>query len=976
MSNPPVQEKNYKETLNLPQTGFKMKAGAATREPEIEAFWDENKVYETAQQHRDKNHKFVLHDGPPYLSSDRIHIGTALNKILKDIITRYKYMRGYYSPYVPGYDGHGLPIENAVVKKIKGGKHAISGAELRKKCREFAKGNLKGQEENFRRLGVWGDWEHPYITIDAEFEAIQTRLFADMYKKGYVYKGLKPVYWCPTCETALADAEVEYGDHESHSIYVKFPIDNLKMQCENWPSGHAADYETWLSDASFVIWTTTPWTLPANLALSVHEDFDYAVIKTDAWGKLILADKLVDTFATEAGIETYEKLGTLKGKFLEMLVARHPFVDRDSIVLNGDHVTLEAGTGIVHTAPGHGMEDYVVVQQYNRQRFTDADQLPILSPVDDRGCFTAQAGLTLQGLEYHKANSVILDMLREKSALIYHATFHHSYPHCWRCHRPVIYRATDQWFIAVEKFRAQALKEIKNVTWIPARGEARLSTMVENRTDWCISRQRVWGVPIPVFYCKNKDCRADILNDETTEKVYQLFSAHSSDAWWEKSAEEILGADFQCPKCKGAEFDKEMDIMDVWFDSGVSHTTVVKERKDELGDLPVELYLEGSDQHRGWFQSALLTSVMVHGAAPYKNVLTHGFVLDQDGRKMSKSLGNVMEPQKVINQLGADVLRLWVASVDYSVDVRIGDEIVSQLAEVYRKVRNTVRYMLGNLADFEPDQHRVAYDDLSNLDRYTLHRLHTMVGLMTDAFDRYEFHRFYQQLQNFCVVDLSSFYFDVMKDTLYTYAKDHPSRRGVQTVLHELLITLLPMLVPVMPHMADDIWMSLPEVQKPKMPDGAVPVSATLMSWPEVNTQWVNDELAESFENLARLREVVNLALEKPRSTGKIGSSLAAGVHIATENPLMKNFLHRFSPEELAALLIVSEVYVAEDKTLPEGLEVLSTRDVSGQYAVTAFVAPGQKCPRCWKYRTTIGQHADHPEICHTCTDAVVSASA
>lgn len=981
MQEPSVQEANpvnYKQTLNLPQTAFKMKAGAATREVEIETYWTENKVYETMLASRDKARSFVLHDGPPYLSSDKIHIGTALNKILKDIVTRYKSQRGFYTPYVPGYDGHGLPIETAVVKNIKGGRHAISQVELRKRCREFALSNLKGQENNFRRLGIWGNWEKPYVTIDAEFEAIQARVFGEIFQKGFIYKGLKPVYWCSSCETALADAEVEYADHTSNSIYVKFPIGTMEQNTLS------EEFKTLLQGASLVIWTTTPWTLPANLALAINPDFTYHLV-TSKWGKLLVAEKLLPEFAklilTEDELAEYTLIGStddfeaiaeFEGRELVGIIARHPFIDRGSPVLLGDHVTLDAGTGIVHTAPGHGMEDYLVVQQYNRDAFKE-NPLPILSPLDNTGKFTDEAQMPeLTGLFYTQANPVVLNILRDKKALLHESQFNHSYPHCWRCHKPVIYRATEQWFIDIEKLRSEALVAVDGVEWLPERGRNRIYSMVEGRGDWCLSRQRVWGVPIPIFYYQ--DTREALITSEIIEHLYQQFRIHSSDIWWEKSAEELLaGLPEATQKTLGIGqrlLEKEMDIMDVWFDSGITHTAVIKARQDELGDLPVNLYLEGSDQHRGWFQSSLLTSVMLYGKAPYRSVLTHGFVLDESGRKMSKSLGNVVDPNSVIQEYGADVLRLWVASIDYMNDVRIGRNTLHQMAEIYKKVRNTTRFILGNLYDFNPATDKIPYEQLSLLDRYTLHRLHHILGNITEAFEQWEFYRYSHELQYLCMADLSSIYFDVTKDILYCDASGAPRRKAVQTVLYEALSVILPILVPVTPHLAEDIWLSLPDNQKMTIDGCTSPVSATLLPWPEINAAYVNPKMAEDFEALLALKETVNQALEVPRSEGHIGSSLEASVVLVPENETIKALLATATSAELSVLTITSRAAVIDTPPMIDS-DQWHTLVTGKEVQVYGFPASGEKCLRCWKYEPSVGQIAEHPHLCDRCYEAV-----
>jgi len=984
MQEPSVQEANpvnYKDTLNLPQTAFKMKAGAATREVEIESHWAEHRVYEAQLAAADKTRKFVLHDGPPYLSSDKIHIGTALNKILKDIVTRYKSQQGLYTPYVPGYDGHGLPIENAVVKNIKGGRHAISEVELRKRCREFALANLNGQEANFKRLGVWGDWENPYITINAEFEATQIQVFGKIYEKGYVYKGLKPVYWCPSCETALADAEVEYGDHVSHSIYVKFPITlipGIGKGEESIAVEEMAKRVPLLEGAAFVIWTTTPWTLPANLALAIHPAFVYAVVQAGEYGKLIVAEDLLEAFAAQVGLEmsALHVLGKFCGEELALIETQHPFIDRKSPVLLGEHVTLDAGTGVVHTAPGHGMEDYLVVQEYNRKEEAfQKNPIPILSPVDNAGKFTHEAQVAaLQGVFYAKGNETVLEILQDRKALLKASKFSHSYPHCWRCQNPVIYRATEQWFIDINKFRTESLAAIDTVEWLPERGRNRIYSMVEGRGDWCLSRQRVWGVPIPIFYYQ--DTREVLITPEIIEHLYQLFKVHSSDIWWEQSAEELLaGLPDNLKQQYGLgqrSLEKEMDIMDVWFDSGISHTAVVKAREEELGDLPVEMYLEGSDQHRGWFQSSLLTSVMLYGKAPYKSVLTHGFVLDESGRKMSKSLGNVVDPNSVIREYGADVLRLWVASVDYTNDARIGKSKLYEMAEIYKKVRNTMRFILGNLYDFNPTQDRVPYERLSNLDRYTLHRLHHILSNITDAFEKWEFYRYCHEIQYLCMTDLSSLYFDVTKDILYSDAPNAERRRAVQTVLYEFLCTILPVLVPVTPHLAEDIWLSLPENQRMSV-QGKTPISATLVPWPTINNEYLNYESAQSFEKLLAIKETVNQALEVPRSEGHIGKSLQAQIVLMPQNDESRQLLTQTNHEELATLFVTSAASVAEVEPTFDA-SVWHTRFESNGVVVYALPSADPECARCWKYEPTVGKMPGHPLICQRCADAVTQA--
>lgn len=937
----------YKNTLNLPQTTLAMRANATVRELEIQKFWEENNIYEKMTENRDKTNAFVLHDGPPYLSSEKIHVGTALNKILKDILIKYKSQKGFYAPYVPGYDGHGLPIENAVVKNIKGGRHSITEAELRAKCREFAHKNLKGQESEFKRLGVLGNWEHPYLTIDPEYEAEQVRVFGEMYKKGYIEKGMKPVYWCASCETALAEAEVEYADHTSTSIYVRFKFDDDSVnkigQLINLPS----------KNVYAVIWTTTPWTIPSNMAISMHPRFEYTFfegVNEDKASKpplkgdvYVVATELLGSFLKDVGWEESDikVLGSCKGQDLELLNTKHPLVDRKSPIILGEHVTLDAGTGSVHTAPGHGLEDYEVGCRYG---------IEVFSPLDGRGVWTESVGISeLVGVPYYKGNSMVIEMLENCGALLQQQDIQHSYPHCWRCKKPVIYRATPQWFVKVDKFRDKTLESIHGVKWIPASGENRIGNMVEGRSDWCISRQRAWGVPIPIFYCE--DCGEVICNDETIENVAKMFEQESSDAWVKYSAEELLPKGFVCPKCGKNHFKKEKDIMDVWFDSGVSWRAVVEKRSEELGHTPVDMYLEGSDQHRGWFQSSLLTSVATQDKAPYKQVLTHGFVFGEDGRKMSKSLGNYIRPDDIIKNYGADILRLWAASVDYRNDIKIGNNIIGQLTEIFKKTRNTARFLIGNLFDFDPAVDYVPYDELKNIDKFALHKLNKLIADVTEAFENYEFYKYFQCLQNFAAVDLSSFYLDIVKDRLYTAGKKSLSRRACQTVLFENLMALVRILAPVMPHQAEDIWQNVPEVQRGGL------ISILLSDWPVVNAQWNAPQLEEDFTKILKSREVVSRAIEPLRADKKVGSSLEVAVWVKAED----SEVLKANESDLADIYIVSQAYLSEEK--PE--DVLNEYTEEG-YTVWVTKAHGEKCTRCWKYRDL-----NSDGICSDCIDAI-----
>ncbi len=931
----------YKDTLNLPQTTLAMRANAAVRELEIQKIWEEGNIYKKSVDAKDKSQSFILHDGPPYLSSNKIHIGTALNKILKDILIKYKSQAGFYSPYIPGYDGHGLPIENAVVKDIKGGREAITAVELRAKCREFAHKNLKGQEAEFKRLGVLGDWEHPYLTINPDFEAEQIRVFGQMYKNGYVEKGLKPVYWCASCETALAEAEVEYADHTSTSIYVRFKFDEEDKKKAYSKAGFESD-----KDLYAVIWTTTPWTIPSNMAISLHPRLEYTFFEKGR-DVYVVAQELLASFLADMSWEESEikVLGSVAGKDLELLNTQHPLYERKSPIILGEHVTTDAGTGSVHTAPGHGLEDYEVGVKYG---------IEVFSPLNDKGVWTSQVP-DLEGVPYYKGNSIVIERLEEKGALLAKSDISHSYPHCWRCKKPVIYRATPQWFVKVDKFRTQTLEEIKKVKWIPASGENRISNMVEGRSDWCISRQRAWGVPIPVFYCK--DCGEVIVNDETIKHVADLFDKESSDAWVKYSEKELMPSGFKCPKCKGEKFQKEKDIMDVWFDSGVTWKTVVEKRHAELGHIPVDMYLEGSDQHRGWFQSSLLTAMATEGKAPYKEVLTHGFVLDGEGRKMSKSLGNVVAPQEIIKTYGADVLRLWAASVDYRNDIKIGQNAINQLVEIFKKTRNTVRFLLGNLYDFNPEKDYVQYNELKNLDKFALHKLNQLTKQVTEAFENYEFYKYFQHLQNFAAVDLSAFYLDIVKDRLYTAGKKSLSRRACQTVLFEISQALVRILTPVMPHQAEDIWQNVEECQK-----GGVE-SVLLTEWVKINPRWENAPLEDEFATILKTREIVTKAIEPLRADKKVGSSLEVAVYI--KSPDDAKTILASNENELCNIFIVSQAILAEEK--PQG--VLNEYEEEG-FVVWVAPAHGEKCERCWKYRT-LGEHAGHKTICSECFDAI-----
>ncbi|EEG76478.1 isoleucine--tRNA ligase [Dethiobacter alkaliphilus] len=911
-----MEEKDYGKTLNLPKTDFPMRAGLPKREPEFLEQWEKTDIYQKVRNSRQGKEKYVLHDGPPYANGD-IHMGHALNKVLKDIIVKHKSMSGFDSPYVPGWDTHGLPIEHQVVKKGKVKRNEVTPLEFRRHCRDYALRFLDIQREQFKRLGVRGDWDNPYVTLKPEFEARQIEVFGEMANKGYIYKGLKPVHWCPQCETALAEAEIEYAEHKSPSIYVRFNVTDAK--------GKIADPE----NVWFVIWTTTPWTIPANLAISLHPDFTYVRVRTPKHGDLILAEELFGDVMETFEITGYEVVAKYKGKELEGIVCKHPLYDRESVVVLGEHVTLEAGTGCVHTAPGHGQEDYEVGLRYG---------LDIFAPMDHAGRFTQEAG-PFAGLHYNEGNKRVSQALEEEGALLSLSFLKHPYPHCWRCKEPVLFRATEQWFASVEGFRKQALEAIKDVKWIPAWGEERIHNMIVDRHDWCISRQRVWGVPIPIFYCTS--CNKELINKETIKAVSELFAKEGSDAWFAREANEILPAGTTCG-CGHNEFRKESDIMDVWFDSGSTHVAVLETNPDLTS--PADLYLEGSDQYRGWFQSSLLTSVATRDRAPYKSTLTHGWVVDGEGKKMSKSLGNVVAPEHIIKQYGADILRLWVSSTDFRSDVRVSQDILKQLAEVYRKIRNTIRYMLGNCHDFNPQAHALSYDALDELDRYALHRLQVLVERVSGAYDDFEFHVVFHAIHNFCVIEMSNFYMDVLKDRLYTSPAASPGRRSAQTVMHEILVTLTKLIAPVLTFTSEEVWGYLP---------GEKEESVQLSNWPQSRPEYKDEELANRWQKLLDYRDVVTRRLEEARKEKLIGASLSAALDLYPDEEAFAA-LAPFK-DRLPEIFIVSACTLHEP-TGNKGLDV------------KVSTAAGEKCERCWMIHPGVGDSAEHPTLCPRCS--------
>jgi len=913
---------DYGKTLNLLKTEFPMRGNLPNKEPEIQKWWDEINIYQQVQEKQKGKPKFILHDGPPYANGD-IHIGHALNKVLKDIIVRFKTMQGYDAPYVPGWDTHGLPIEHAIIKNEKINRHEITAIDFRNRCRDYALSYVDKQREQFKRIGIRGDFDNPYITLKPEYEARQLKVFGEMAKKGLIYKGLKPVYWSPSSESALAEAEIEYQEKRSASIYVAFEVVDGK---EKLPKG-----------SNVVIWTTTPWTIPANLAISIHPEFDYVLYETEA-GQFLVAKELLDHVKAEIGLESVKIVNEFKGTDLEGVVTQHPFYERTSPVILGEHVTLEAGTGCVHTAPGHGEDDFYVGQKYG---------LDVLSPVDDQGKFTKQAP-GFEGMFYEDANKEVTKKLEEAGKLLKLSFIKHQYPHDWRSKKPVIYRATEQWFASIEPIREQMLDEIKNVNWVPKWGEQRLHNMIADRGDWCISRQRIWGVPIPIFYCK--DCGETIINDETINHIVGLVEKEGSNVWFAKDADELVPEAFACPACGETHFRKETDIMDVWFDSGSSHEGVL-EARPEL-QRPADLYLEGSDQYRGWFNSSLSTSVAVTGKAAYKAVLSHGFALDGEGRKMSKSLGNVIIPKKLMDQLGAEILRLWVSSTDYQADVRISDNILKQTSEVYRKIRNTLRFLIGNLEGFDPKQDKVSLTNMNELDQFAMFRTKQLIDKVVSAYDRYDFHVVYQSVHNFCTIDMSSFYLDIIKDRIYTQPMHSSSRKAAQTVLYDVLLALVKLVAPILPHTADEIWKFIPGVEG---------VSVQLTELPDWNDVQVNEALMLKWEKFINIRDNVLKALEIARKEKVIGHSLAASVNIYPSEEVA-NILKQF--DELDKLFIVSHVEVhspteqaPDDSMELEGLHVLVTE------------AEGEKCQRCWVVSPEVG--SKHEELCPSCSDII-----
>lgn len=924
---------DYKETLNLPQTDFPMKANLAQREPEMLKKWEEMGIYKKIRETAKGRKPYILHDGPPYANGN-IHLGTALNKIIKDIVIKAKNMTGFDGVYVPGWDCHGLPIEHQVDKELGGKKSGMSQVDKRRACRVYAEKFVGIQREQFKRLGVFGEWDNPYLTMAYPYEAATINEFGKLYLNGSVYKGKKPVYWCATCKTALAEAEVEYADHSTPSIYVKFAFTSDVSQVLPKLAGQKVN---------MVIWTTTPWTIPANLAIAVKDDFIYVAVKIDD-EVLIVARDMLDYCLDAFGFKNkkYEILDEFKGVVLEGQKCVHPLVKRNSLLILAPFVTLEAGTGAVHIAPGHGQEDYEIGLEYGLDNY---------APVDDAGKFTEDVE-HFAGQFVFDANDNVIKKLKEVGALLGHFPMQHSYPHCWRCKKPIIFRSTEQWFISMEKndLRKKALACINEVQWIPSWGRDRIYGMVENRPDWCISRQRLWGVPITVFYCAK--CKNEVLTKEILDHLVGLVEKDGADVWFEKESKDLMPKHTICPHCKNTEFTKEVNILDVWFDSGVTHAAVLEKRPDLSS--PADMYLEGSDQHRGWFHSSLLESVGTRGCAPYKSVLTHGFVVDGDGKKMSKSVGNVIGAEEAIAKYGAEILRLWVAAEDYTDDIRISDEILKRLMEAYRRIRNTSRFILGNLYDFDVNSEIVAYAQMEEMDKWALHRLQEVIKRVTEAYKGHQFHVVFYTLYNYCTVDLSALYLDVLKDRLYTTKAKSVARRSGQTAMFTILEAMTKFLAPILTFTAEEVWAALPAWKGKE-------ASIHLTQFPQVNEKYLNTNIGERWKVMIDAKAEIAKAVEQARKEKVIGHSLDARITIAAPEKMRALFAAHL--EDMRALLIVSQLHLADEKDVAKPYK---SEEIKGLF-IGVEKARGVKCERCWIYEESVGSDAKHPTVCGRC---------
>lgn len=917
---------DYSKTVNLPKTDFPMRANLDQREPEIEKFWEEIGLYQKTQEKPAPRGKFILHDGPPYSNGD-IHVGNAMqNKLPKDFLIKFKTMSGFQSPYVPGWDNHGMPIENNVSAEFRKAGKKPEKLALRKRCREYAQEWVDIQRGQYKRLGIGGDWENPYLTMSKSFEGMTVQVFAELAQKGYIYRGLRPIHWCTHCETALAEAEIEYADHTSHSIYVRFPL-------KSDPNGLFAGKDAENSFA--VIWTTTPWTIPANLAVAVHPDFEYAVVDFGQ-DRYILAAELLEHVVATIGIDGYSIVKKVKGKELEGLVFQHPIYERESPVVFADYVTLTEGTGIVHTAPGHGREDFMTGQ---------ANGLDVLCPVDERGHFTAEA-CQFEGLSIKEGNSAVIEVLKERGALMAENPIEHSYPHCWRCHHPVIFRATVQWFLNMnhDDLKARELEMIQNVEWMPADSYNRIKMTMESAPDWCLSRQRAWGVGIPVFYCAS--CKSEIMTDESFDAAVKLVYAEGSDAWFEVPAEEILPKGFKCPKCGAEKFTKETDVLDVWFDSG-STCRAVLEARPEL-TFPADLYLEGYDQFRGWFGKSLNIGMATKGEPPYKKVAAHGFVVDAQGHAMHKSKGNVIKTTDVVKKHGADVIRLTASSFNLFADARLSDEVLQRATDAYRRLRNTFRFILGNIDGFDPATDMVAKENMLEIDRWVLHQLQNVVREVAAGYENLEYHRVFHTAHNFAAVDLSSLYLDIIKDRLYASAPNSLKRRSAQTALYEILMTMVKALAPILAHTSEEVWKYVPGDNRA--------VSVHLADFPEVKDEFIDEALAAKWQCIFEVRDEVYRTIEQARQDGTIGKPLESRVTISAPEELY-DFLKGYE-NELPSIMIVSQVV----------LEKLA----DGETLKASVQAPeGEKCERCWLVLESVGSNSDHPKLCSRCSEVV-----
>jgi len=952
-----MSEVNYKDTLNLPKTSFPMRANLTQREPQFLKNWEDEGLYEKIKEKSKGSKKYILHDGPPY-ANGKIHIGHALNKILKDIIVKYKTMHGYNSHYVPGWDCHGLPIEHAMFKEMKIiDKAEVEQVKFRKKARRYAEKFVALQREDFKRLGIFGEWENPYLTMNPEYQASIVESFSKLYESGYIYKGEKPIHWCFDCETALAEAELEYAEKKSDSIIVR-----MKINVEKSKKSDAYELIKECSEgrsAYILIWTTTPWTLPANVAVAVHPDLKYGMFKIDDDLYIIASDlaeqveekigKKVKTFLSKDKI--YE--AGADGKSLKSLVYSHPFVDRESEVVLANYVSNEDGTGCVHIAPGHGQEDYQVGLSY---------KLPVISPVNEKGQFTDEFA-PAAGKNVLASNQVVMDILNKEKNLIHHEPIQHSYPHCWRCKKPVIFRSTKQWFLNVDhkdlrKNLINTVQEPDKSLWIPGWGKNRILGMLEDRPDWCLSRQRYWGVPIPIMYCKK--CGKEHLNKAICEKITAAFREENADCWFYRSAEHFLPDGFACESCGHAVFEKETDIIDVWFDSGVSHQAVLN--SDENLEYPCSLYLEGSDQHRGWFQTSMITSVALKNIAPFKTVVTHGFVVDGEGKKMSKSAGNVIAPQDILKKYGSDILRLWVSSCDISQDVRISDDIIKQMADAYRKIRNTLRYLLGNLFDFDSANDTVPFDALDEIDKWAVGKCIDLVSEVEDDYNSFRFHHIYRMIYNFCVIEMSSFYLDVLKDRMYTAGKKSHERLSSQSAMFFILRNLVKILAPILSFTTDELWRSF-TIEK-------TCESVHLSDWPAQDSGAIAPELIQRWDSLRELRELVNPYIENKRTLDLIGSSLEAKVDLSILNDEVYTFLKQYE-NQLPLVFIVSHVSLEKTEKIDADIFDAIIDFQGTQIGVCVSAAEGDKCVRCWNFSTKNGSHPDHPQLCPKCTQAI-----